>query len=154
MSQQDDWNKGLELGSEHGVRCHHQQMPNGEIRFRLIGPDGSSYIRTVAGPVGGWQNSHYHERLRETYIVEEGWIVIAKLNRETNDLILNRYAAGSIVTTQRNIAHNVYLPAKTVIHTVKHGADKLASPDWTASPDLDFLTKPIGEDVLNRLLDV
>jgi hypothetical protein len=57
MPQSVDVNTKL-LARQHDVTTLHEAMPNGELRFRLIGPDGSSYIRTVASPMGAWQNSH------------------------------------------------------------------------------------------------
>jgi mannose-6-phosphate isomerase-like protein (cupin superfamily) len=144
MLDQSDWDKGSELARPHGIRSHHEQMPNGELRFRLIAPDGSSYIRTVAGPQGAWQNSHYHNNLRETYIVETGWIVLAEWDSQVERLLLTRHTSGSIVTTPVTVPHNLYLAANTVLHTVKHGGVADVT-DWHSAPTLDLLTKCITE---------
>jgi hypothetical protein len=39
--------------SAYGLSCPSHQMDNDELRFRLMGSDGSGYIRTVAGNTGG-----------------------------------------------------------------------------------------------------
>ena len=65
-----------------GIEAVHQEMENGERRFRLVSSDGSSYIRTEASKEGGWQNSHFHEQLTEIYIVQSGWLVYAELSSE------------------------------------------------------------------------
>ncbi|WP_081971878.1 MerR family transcriptional regulator [Paenibacillus borealis] len=64
----------------HGIQTLHQQMPSGERRFRLLSSDGSAYIRTEAPGQGGWQHSHYHKEIAETYIVQHGWIVYAGMD--------------------------------------------------------------------------
>jgi hypothetical protein len=138
---------GDALALEHGVRTLHEQMPNGELRFRLIAPDGSSYVRTVAGSQGAWQNSHYHNQLRETYIVEAGWIVIAELNDKTGSVDFTRYARGDIITSPIKGKHNVYMAARSVIHTVKHGGLP-NDPDWHPASALDAVTLRISEEEL------
>ena len=64
---------------QYGIRTNHNIMDNGERRFRLSGADGSCYIRTEAAEDSGWQNSHYHTRLSELCIVQEGWVIYAEL---------------------------------------------------------------------------
>lgn len=54
-----------------GIDTLHQEMDNGERRFRLVSSDGSSYIRTEASNNGGCQKSHYHKSLREFYVVQK-----------------------------------------------------------------------------------
>src|SRR5690242_10293711 len=61
-----------------GIVTRHEQMDNGEYRFRLLASDGSAYSRTVAGDRGAWQNSHSHNTARETYIVQSGWMAFAQ----------------------------------------------------------------------------
>ncbi len=61
---------GLEEARSKGVSIEHNQMPNGEFRFRLKHEDGTAYIRTEVTDSGGWQKSHYHRGVRETYIVQ------------------------------------------------------------------------------------
>jgi mannose-6-phosphate isomerase-like protein (cupin superfamily) len=104
---------------EHGVIAIHEQMPNGEMRFRLRKRDGTAYIRTEAGATGGWQNSHFHQHVMETYVVQAGWMAFAELLGE--ELSLRRLTANEIVTSCPGVVHNVYLSGHAVIHTVKHG---------------------------------
>ena len=56
--------------NEYGIITEHNIMDNGEKRFRLIGSDGSSYIRAEASFNGGWQKSHYHTTIKELYLVQ------------------------------------------------------------------------------------
>lgn len=139
-----------EANERHGVTCRHGKMPSGELRFRLLKDDGTAYIRTESPPQGGWQNSHFHNKVRETYIVQQGWIGYAELVGDEARYYV--YRAGSLFTTQPFVIHNVYLPADSVIHTVKHGegrGEQRLEDDrtdrFTAS------TKEISEDVLLKL---
>ncbi len=138
------------LPVEFGIVAHHERMPNGELRFRLFGADGNGYVRTIAGNKGGWQDSHYHCRVRETYIVESGWMTLAVWQDDRGEVVLTRFDPGQIVTTEPLRRHNVYLPAKAVIHTVKHGSVS-DEPDWHAAPELDVLTKVLSaKEVMSR----
>jgi hypothetical protein len=150
MPSEPNNHQSNDLALQHGVWTHHERMPNGELRFRLTGPDGSSYIRTVAGPQGAWQNSHYHKRLRETYIVEAGWIVMAELDEKAERATLRRYSVGDIVTSPVLRKHNVYVARGSVIHTVKHGAGA-DEQDWHPAPELDILTHKISEQDLLKI---
>lgn len=132
---------------KYGITCRHERMPNGELRFRLVSNDGSGYIRTVATSIGGWQNSHCHRELRETYIVQKGWMACAEF--ANGKRVLRKYGPGEIVTTRPHIVHNVYLPGAAVTHTVKHG--KAQGLDWTPCPEFDSLTQNLTEDDINRL---
>lgn len=105
--------------TDHGVTTGHNRMPNGELRFRLIKADGTAYIRTEADDTGGWQESHYHKFVQETYIVQKGWVAFAQY--ENKRFTLEIFVEGQSFTTQPYIAHNVYMPGKSIIHTVKHG---------------------------------
>jgi hypothetical protein len=91
----------------------------------------------------GWQNSHYHKGLIETYIVQKGWIGFASLT-EKEELRIDIYRAGEIITTEVDRPHNIYLSTKSVIHTVKHG-DCSVSNDWFAHAKLDTMTKHLSE---------
>jgi hypothetical protein len=135
---------GADLAEAYGIETHHERMPNGELRFRMYGPDGNGYVRTVSSPVGAWQNSHYHRQIRETFIVETGWMVLAEWQPEGHAVALKRLDPGGIVTTEPLRQHNVYLPANTLIHVVKHGS-AMGEADWIAAPDLDAATKCLSE---------
>jgi hypothetical protein len=135
---------GADLAEAYGIETHHERMPNGELRFRMYGRDGSGYVRVISGPVGAWQNSHYHHQIRETYIVETGWMVMAEWQPEGHGVALKRLDPGGIVTTEPLRQHNVYLPADTLIHVVKHGS-AMGEADWIAAPELDAATKCLSE---------
>ncbi len=130
-----------------GVNSSCQRMANGEFRPRIM-RDGYGYIMTIMPPdmPGGWQNSHLHRSVMETYIVQEGWIALATLK---DQLVIRVYRAGAIFTTEIDDAHNVYVSSGTVIHTVKHG--KIVPKDWVPCPDLDTLTQYLSEAKLLAL---
>ena len=104
----------------HCIVTRHEQMENGEYRFRLENQaDGTAYVLTRADATGRWQQSHFHARLLETYVVQSGWMALAELI--DGRLSLRTFGPGCMVTTRPGMVHNVYLPAGAVIHTVKHG---------------------------------
>lgn len=126
---------------ERGITTKHDEMPNGEQRFRLLSSDGSGYIRSEAGQTSNWQKSHFHKQLLETYIIQTGWIILAQyINRRT---ILTKYTAGQSFVVQPGVIHNIYVSAKSVHHVVKFGGT--TSNDWQTSPEFDALTKALGE---------
>lgn len=108
-----------DAATKFGVVALHEEMPNGERRFRLKKSDGTAYIRTEGAEKGNWQNSHFHKLVLETYIVQAGWIAFAEL--VDSYIRVRILEAPSTVTTQPGIIHNVYLSPGAVIHTVKHG---------------------------------
>lgn len=130
-----------------GVIAHHEQMDNGEYRFRLIASDGTAYIRTVAGDRGAWQNSHFHKAVRETYVVQSGWMAFAE--RKEHDVTIQVYRPNQLLMTEPRVSHNVYLPAGAVIHTVKHGV--ASESDWHPDAEFDRITKSITEDEITRM---
>ncbi len=132
--------------AKYGISSKHEQMNNGELRFRLTADDGSGYIRTVAGKNGAWQNSHLHKLNRETYIVQSGWMVLAELRN--NKVVLNIFKPSDVVSTEPGIIHNVYLPSGAVIHTVKHGST--SEKDWTPNEEFDKRTKILDEEEILR----
>ena len=133
-----------EASKDYGINTDHEKMPNGELRFRLTSSDGNNYIRTVAGSAGAWQEAHSHISLQETYIVEKGWMGLAE--RHGSVIKITVYWPGDFVSTRPLIAHNVYLPAKAVIHTVKHGSE--AQHDWKEEPELTAATKVLSEEAI------
>jgi hypothetical protein len=102
-----------------GISVLHEKMPNGEFRFRLRKNDGTAYIRTESTEASGWQNSHFHSHVLETYIVQTGWMASAELIE--NEPIIKIHQENDIFTTKTGVIHNVYLSKNAVIHTVKHG---------------------------------
>jgi hypothetical protein len=131
-----------------GVWIHHSEMPNGELRFRLKHSDGTAYSRTEATETSGWQNSHTHRSIRETYIVQRGRMALCELL--DGALRMRVFGRGEICTTEPNISHNVYLFRGTVIHTVKHGEAGTVD-DWQANPSLDERTAGLDESDILRL---
>lgn len=131
-----------------GVWTHHSEMPNGELRFRLKHEDGTAYSRTEATDRGGWQNSHSHRSVRETYIIQRGRMALAELIDEA--LRMRLFDPNEMCTTEPNIPHNVYLYGDTVIHTVKHG-DAASDSDWYSDPMLDEKTLHLNEADIARL---
>ncbi len=127
---------------EQGIVINGEEMPNGELRFRMIDRDGNGYIRTETA-VGGWQNSHSHKALCETYVVEQGWMGFAEFL--DGKMKLSLLSKGETVTTPIGMYHNVYLPSGAIIHTVKHGGASGAA-DWTPCTHLDELSKLVRED--------
>ncbi len=108
-----------DIAFQNGIRTHHSREKNGEVRFRLFKDDGTAYTRTEANDTGGWQQSHFHESIRETFIVQRGWIGYAE--RLPGKVSVRVYKEGQIFTTEPLAIHNVYMPAHAIIHTVKHG---------------------------------
>src|SRR3989344_3885500 len=139
-----------------GMKFPANQMDNGEYRFRVMGPDNSGYIRTVMPSNDrGWQNSHYHKGIRETIVVQTGWVGVA----DFCDLGITRirvYKKNDVWTSQPGEAHNIYMPAGAVTHCVKHG-DDVGNPakngaDWYEAPaDFDQWSKSLSEADIFRL---
>lgn len=133
---------------ELGIWTAHNRMPNGEYRFRLRCADGTAYIRTVATERSGWQKSHFHRGVRETYILQKGRLALAEWVE--NRLQIRVFSQDEIVTTQPNVPHNVYMFPNAITHTVKHGEDG-SIEDWIAYPELDVLTIHLAESEILRL---
>lgn len=130
--------------AQTGVTTCHERMPNGELRFRMMGPEGDGYVRTIAVPGSGWQRAHYHSGIVETYVVQAGWLVLATLRQ--GRVTLERVVEGQVVSTEPGVPHNVYLPAGSVVHTVKHGKSDVR--DWLPHPMLDTMTHGLQESDL------
>lgn len=128
-------------------RIETETMPNGELRVRLVSPDGNNYIRTQAGCNGGWQNAHYHDTIRETYVVENGWMAYATENQ--GGLSVSVLWAHDIVTTQPREPHNIYLPVGAVIHTIKHGST--SAKDWMPHSRLTGACATLSEKRIHEL---
>ena len=125
-----------------GICTQHNEMPNGELRFRLKHADGTAYIRTEATESSGWQKSHYHTSVRETYIVQSGKMALAELIEGKTRMRV--FGPGEICTTEPHVSHNVYLFGGTIVHTVKHGEEGKIT-DWHASPSFDEKTANLSE---------
>ena len=131
-----------DLKKRYGISTSYELMENGEFRSRMTPSDGNGYIRTVASSVGSWQKAHFHSNLRETYIVETGWIASAEL--ADGILLISKHFPGAVFTTQPKLSHNIYMSANSVIHTVKHGG--VQSNDWHEDSDLTRRTRELSEE--------
>ena len=128
--------KDTEL-AQYGIRTNHNIMDNGERRFRLAGADGSCYIRTESSGDSGWQNSHYHTKLSEICIVQQGWVVYAELI--DGKVVAKKYTVNEHFVIRPMVPHNSYMAPNSILHTVKFG--NCTDADWIASPELDALVK-------------
>ena len=136
-----------DLAEEYGVITSHSRMDNGELRFRIVAIDGSTYVRVEATADSGWQNSHYHRAVLETYIVQKEWAAFAEL--EDGEVVCKIMQSGDVYTTRSGISHNIYLPAHAVIHVVKHGGTAEEN-DWYGDELLDSKTKRMSEEQILR----
>lgn len=137
-----------------GMKTNHEQMDNGEYRLRLMNEDGSAYIRTVAGPKGEWQNSHYHTGVCEFIAVQTGWMAMAEFD-ELVGLVVTVLRPGQSIISRPNVHHNVYMSAGAVTHCVKFGATEAEKAsgraDWHGSSKVDELTKQLTEEEILAL---
>lgn len=141
-----------DAAKDHGVRCfHNRNRHSGELRFRLLSDrDETAYIRTVSKSAGAWRQSHYHSKVRETYIVQSGWIGYAEIRNGAPSYRV--YKEGQIFTVRPEIVHNIYMPKDAVIHTIKHGKasgeQRLVSP---RTKEFDAVTGRVSEQEILRL---
>jgi len=135
------------LGQE--VNPSFEVMPNGESRTRITGNsdvDPFSYIRVqVPLNAGGWQNAHLHHHTVETWIVEKGIQVVIEEKEGGYKFIVME--PGDTYTSKIGVAHNCYVTAGAITHTVKttvgnHSFDG----DWIAAPELDKYSKSLDMD--------
>lgn len=131
-----------ESATERGVRTNHSRMPNGEYRFRLLSEDGSCYVRTEACGRGAWQKSHLHHNTYELYVVQSGWIAIAV--KSGSEVRIRTYRENEHCIIEPESAHNVYLGAEAVLHTVKYGG--CPENDWIPYEELDEETKRMTDE--------
>ena len=122
---------------EYGILTHHEKMDNGELRFRMLSEDGSSYVRGENRDSFVWGNSHFHKELSEVMFLQRGMAIFVEYTEE--GLIYRKLNPGDFFITRIGIAHNQCFIQDTVIHTIKYGGN--ASEDWYACPTLDKLTK-------------
>ena len=124
----------------YGINIKCNIMDNDEKRFRLIGSDNSTYIRTEASRTGGWQNSHYHKTIKEFYLVQKGAIILVEL--KNNEVFTKKLLEGDSFITEPNIPHNVFMFPNTITHTIKFG--DCTNPDWNEYKKLDEIVKDIN----------
>ena len=124
---------------KYGINTKHNIMDNGEKRFRLIGEDGSSYIRTESTLNSGWQNSHYHTTIKELYLVQKGTVIFVELIN--NKLTIKKYIEDEFFFSKPMISHNIYMFPNTILHTIKFG--NCSKSDWMENKELDEIIKKI-----------
>lgn len=140
-----------EAAQEHfGIATNHERMENGELRFRLTSSDDNGYALTVASESGAWQNSHSHSSFQEMYIVESKWMALATANPSGGGPYIQILTEGKSVVIPLGQVHNVYLPSKAVIHTVRFG-NRGPSPRWEGSPSFDEQTNGLSESEILAL---
>ena len=126
-----------------------RKMENEETRFRAKFPNGAAYIHTEAGE-GGWQNAHYHKGLDETFIVEQGWVAVAKRIDSLWGVIL--YVSRETFVIEKNTPNNIFLPKGAIIHTIQFGTfgSPIGNPDkgdadwWPTTPEFDTWSKGLS----------
>lgn len=134
------------------VRVERVAMPNGEHRSRVFLRD-LTYICTRGGSSGAWQSSQFHRETRELYVVLEGWMALA-VGGNVDGCSIRVLHPGDYVATIPLEPHNVYLPAKAKILTVKSSSSALApgtgSVDWYPDARIDCFTKCLEEAEVPR----
>ncbi|MES2931092.1 MAG: hypothetical protein V4682_00140 [Patescibacteria group bacterium] len=149
-------NNGIALPDlPESVTLSAKEMESGEVRVRIAHAASglSACITSNAEHHGaeGWQNSHRHlTDMKETYVVQEGWLVVVTLDEITTTPLFEKYEAGSVFTLSGGAAHNVYVSAGTVFATMKHGSRE-GRNDWKSAPELDALLVDVGPEDFEHL---
>ena len=120
--------------SQHGIYTIHHEMDNGEKRFRLVSEHGSSYILTQNNVKNCWQKSHVHYHKKEYYIVEQGFVLIARMI--DGKIEMDKLCENDSFSVPSGVAHNVLMSDNAILHTVKFGATE---DDWNSCEELDAL---------------
>lgn len=145
ISQQDAEKK-------HKIFTRHHEMDNGELRFRLLRDDGIGCAITEAGSKGFWQESHFHKSVKETYIIQKGWVACAKLQNEKCKIQI--FKEDEIFTIEPEVSHNLYLSKGAVIYTIKHGApQKNNRAVNNEAKKLDKTVQGLGEEQILALAE-
>ncbi|MBQ7316941.1 MAG: hypothetical protein IJW90_07470 [Clostridia bacterium] len=124
--------------SQHGIHTIHHEMDNGEKRFRLVSEHGSSYILTQGNVNSCWQKSHVHDHKREYYIVERGYVLLARMI--DGKVKIDKFCENDSFSVSPGIAHNVWMSDNAILHTVKFGAKE---DDWNNCEELDALLSEV-----------
>ncbi|NMO98176.1 cupin domain-containing protein [Paenibacillus lemnae] len=139
----------IEEAQLKGINVNFESLENGQIKYKLDGPEGSSYCRTVGAEKGSWQNSHYHQTLFELYVVQEGWIAYAEID-PAGKCEIRILEEGDTVIVEPFVHHNIFLSSNSIIHTVKYGKSS-AGIDWFSSEKLDDYIQEFTEDEIIKL---
>lgn len=132
----------MDIYRDDNVTVNYEAMPSGELRYRLIGSPGGSYIRTIATS-SAWENSHFHKLLMEMYIVQQGWVIFAQYVSDT-EITLTKYSAGEHFAATPLLPHNIYMSEGAITHTVKYG--EADNSDWNEFKRLDELLAEIDPE--------
>ena len=132
-----------------GIALNAKVMPNGETRTRISHVESGlslSITSTLESPEAcGWQNSHRHvSGIIETYIIQEGWLVVARQDDRTGQALFTHYKVGSLLTLSGEDAHNVYVSPAAVFACVKYGSRE-GRKDWVPADDFDEIVKHLAE---------
>ena len=130
-----------EDASKHGINTVHHEMDNGELRFRFVSENGSSYILTKSTVNNGWQKSHVHYKKREVYVVEKGVVLMAQLI--DGKAKITKLCENDVVSVPVGIAHNVRMSDNAILHALKYGVQ---DEDWNSCEKLDELLCDIDTD--------
>jgi len=149
------------LSAEHlaelGYMLSANEMPNGQIRFRLLLPSGVEVRVGAEFPKGvssSWEEAHFHTGQAEVLIVHDGKVAIARINRDgTKEVGL--YDKGDIVTILPMVVHNVYPFPGSFMSAIKQG-EPVGNPakngaDWYPAPAFQVWTHELTEDDILRL---
>ena len=120
--------------SQHGIYTVHHEMDNGEKRFRLVSKHGSSYILTQSNANNCWQKSHVHYHKNEYYVVERGFVLLARM--VDGKIKIDKFCENDSFSIPSGIAHNVLMSDNAILHTVKFGTKE---DDWNSCTELDAL---------------
>ncbi len=135
----------IEAEKKYKIFTRHHEMDNGEFRFRLLRDDGTGCAITEAGGDGFWQESHCHKSVKETYIIQKGWVACAKLQNEKCKIQI--FKEDEIFTIEPEVAHNLYLSKGAVIYTIKHGVSKKDNRVVNSeAKKLDNIVQGLGEE--------
>lgn len=138
----------IEEALTQGIEPYFDLMENGERRYRLNSVDGTSYCRTEASEFGAWQSSHYHKWMTEIDVVQAGWTIYAEYHPDSG-CKLRRLEQWDSVIGRPLVAHNIYMSAGSVTHTIKYGP-KPTDIDWFPSPELGAGTKNLSKTELKN----
>lgn len=141
------------LGSE--VELTGKVMDNGQTRRRVRMGDVAVTITTTE--VAGWEESHLHRGLRESYTVIKGRMGFSfESLEEDGERGVMLLEPGDTVSSNPGAAHNVYLYAGTTIGVFVYGEpvgnpDKKGNDWWPAQDDFDAWSKSLSEADIERL---
>lgn len=133
-----------EVLKQQDITMEHEQMPNGENRFRIKTTDNSMVSFCKSEKISGWQNAHYHKNLRELYIVQTGEVILVIQDKE-NKIDYHLLHTGETYMVEPDVKHNVYLLEGASTCVIKFGAQM--EKDWFPAIELDKICKSLAKQV-------